>query len=444
MKLELAACLFALAACGSDAKPGHAVDAGDGAADATEPPDAPAAGVVTIRFPASGGMSYAGLPVSFAGPDGKVTSETVTDANGTASATVVAGSSVTAQYTPTLLLTILHVQPGDNLVLDIGGATPTPEGAVTVTSDTYNVMNPTYRLYAGGGTEANTTSAGFTLTSAQLDAANHYNVVGLVTTTTNGVTTPVAYATKFGLVPPMAGGPSTVAMPAWRTDFDTMTVAIANAANDAKDAIVEIAPIAGTQTYVFDATTLDTTFTNGAAGGSLALPKGAFTSYALRAQVDSTNNHSGTIGFFAYPAAGLAQIDASQMLPFIHDPVLTLPAGAKEPKFQYLADGPLTQGFGALYLLSYQAAGGTVQRYVIDSAPAAATQLPDLGVAQAAFEPATPFTPGGQNAAVVVSGGPWSHDAKDFRENWYRLLVGLESFPTSLSATEPYLITIAQ
>src|SRR5687768_1095190 len=91
-------------------------------------PDAPAPGMasVTVRI---GRMPAANRTLYFQGPDGSEIATVQTDANGTASAIVEAGSSVTALDILDVrfnrpgrnVVTIMGVQPGDDLTLTGNG-----------------------------------------------------------------------------------------------------------------------------------------------------------------------------------------------------------------------------------------------------------------------------------------------------------------------------------
>ena len=103
----------ALAACGGgsstadapiaaiDAPPGGSIDAPigspDGAhtIDAATSPDAAVPGPVTVNAFTPKGLPASGLPIAFLNADGSVVLETTTDRNGVATATMLAGGSVT-------------------------------------------------------------------------------------------------------------------------------------------------------------------------------------------------------------------------------------------------------------------------------------------------------------------------------------------------------------
>jgi hypothetical protein len=92
----------------------------------------------------------------FAGPDGKVTSETA-------------------------IITILGLEPGDDLVVDTAG-TAMPEGTITVTADAFATTKPTYfptpSVYTAS--PLTTPSATLDLGAAQLDGGA-YDLLGWVT-----------------------------------------------------------------------------------------------------------------------------------------------------------------------------------------------------------------------------------------------------------------------
>ena len=123
----------ALSACGnSPATPdSHAATVDAKAIDAVPPPDATPAPVTITAF-ADDGTPAVGLAVAFLNADDSVVLETVTDSNGSASASMAAGGSVTlgaaltvaptGQTSKPQVFTFLAVKPGDNLV--VGSAAP--------------------------------------------------------------------------------------------------------------------------------------------------------------------------------------------------------------------------------------------------------------------------------------------------------------------------------
>jgi hypothetical protein len=139
-RLALAFALLAVAATGCGAGDGNAVDAGPGidadtgSADAGAPdavpvdaeptaPDAapvPTAARVTVLTLARDGLPQIGAAVVFADPDGGPVIRRVTGADGTASANIAPGASVTVVWATTTgarLLTITDLEPGDDLVV---------------------------------------------------------------------------------------------------------------------------------------------------------------------------------------------------------------------------------------------------------------------------------------------------------------------------------------
>jgi hypothetical protein len=150
-----------LTACGDDGVR-HTPDAAphDGASDAA----ADAAPEPVTLTATLGGVPQSGVHVYFLNADSSVVRATTTDANGTASAVMAAGGSVTAldpygtSGAQREVYSFLGVKPGDNLVLD--GTTVVPQITVTVTApldsapgvQSYEVQSP-----CGG---INLTSAG--------------------------------------------------------------------------------------------------------------------------------------------------------------------------------------------------------------------------------------------------------------------------------------------
>jgi hypothetical protein len=152
-RLALAFALLAVAATGCGAGDGNAVDAGPGidadpgSADAGAPdavpvdaeptapdaaPDAtpvPTAARVTVLTLARDGLPQIGAAVVFADPDGGPVTRRVTGADGTASADIARGASVTVVWATTTgarLLTITDLEPGDDLVVGEPARAPAP------------------------------------------------------------------------------------------------------------------------------------------------------------------------------------------------------------------------------------------------------------------------------------------------------------------------------
>lgn len=149
-----------LVACGDDSNVGslpdapQAPDAAPG--DATVTPQ-PVTLTVTLN-----GAPVAGVHTYFLNADNSVVKTADTDVNGTASATMVAGGSVTAINpfvsppaggpVPDDLRTFLGVKPGDHLVLFKGGATPR-DVTVTLTAPELLSANVTsYDVFTTCGT----------------------------------------------------------------------------------------------------------------------------------------------------------------------------------------------------------------------------------------------------------------------------------------------------
>jgi hypothetical protein len=126
-----------LVACGDDSNVGSLPDAPQAPGDATVTPP-PVTLTVTLN-----GAPVAGVHTYFLNADSSVVKTVDTDATGTASATMVAGGSVTAINpfvrppaggpVPDDLRTFLGVKPGDHLMLFNGGTTP-PDVTVTLTA----------------------------------------------------------------------------------------------------------------------------------------------------------------------------------------------------------------------------------------------------------------------------------------------------------------------
>jgi hypothetical protein len=154
-RLALAFALLAVAATGCGAGDGNAVDAGPdidvdpGSADAGAPdavpvdaeptapdaaPDAtpaPTAARVTVLTLARDGLPQIGAVVVFAGPGDSPTTHRVTGADGTASAPISSGASVTVVWaTPggARLLTITDLEPGDDLMVGEPRSVTPPTG----------------------------------------------------------------------------------------------------------------------------------------------------------------------------------------------------------------------------------------------------------------------------------------------------------------------------
>jgi hypothetical protein len=152
------------AACGKE----HAlVDAGSFDAnhtDANTGPDADPHGIVTVTVLDSQGTGapQKDVPVVFREPNGDLAAEVKTDVNGKASASVLAGASVTAVYpaigTQHPLETILDVKPGDDLTI---GAAHDTTAAGTFTVNVLDIAGTgSYSVYGPcGGNTVNVPSA---------------------------------------------------------------------------------------------------------------------------------------------------------------------------------------------------------------------------------------------------------------------------------------------
>ncbi len=166
--LALSLAQGACGGCGDSSKVGHLPDAPPppdvAVADAMAPD---AVSLVVINH----GVPAVGVPVYFLNADGSVALAGLTDGNGTASAVVTAGGSVTAirpfttqpppagKFAPDELRTFLGVKPGDHLVLS-RAATDT----VTVTFDAAapdgGDFNTSYQVLTTCGGGVNTISPG--------------------------------------------------------------------------------------------------------------------------------------------------------------------------------------------------------------------------------------------------------------------------------------------
>jgi hypothetical protein len=126
--------LVLCAACGSVEKQGALPDGG-----ATDDAgiDAPARGTVhvTVLDPAGTGAPVAGASVVFIDPDGTLVKKATTDTGGKADANVLPGANVTSivlNGTSYQLLTVLAIQPGDDLTMGDTDANTTSIGNFTV------------------------------------------------------------------------------------------------------------------------------------------------------------------------------------------------------------------------------------------------------------------------------------------------------------------------
>jgi hypothetical protein len=154
MRLSLG--LIALAACSpvvAHTPDGHTVDS---------PPDAPSHGMVTVKVfdQSNSGAVVVGVPVVFVEADGTQAGAPVTGTDGTASADVHAGASVTVVVTSangTSLQTVLGAKPGDTIV--IGPSTPasTSVGTFSVSFPTYSGAT-NYNVFGPCGSVNGTTS----------------------------------------------------------------------------------------------------------------------------------------------------------------------------------------------------------------------------------------------------------------------------------------------
>lgn len=128
------------AACGgghgsADAGGGDDAVLGDDGAVGADADLTPGVVKATMLDPAGEGMPQANMPVVFINPDGSLVADVLTDVDGRAHATMLAGGSVTAVWHGntgySILQTVLAVKPGDDLVF--GSVTPKQVVAGTFT-----------------------------------------------------------------------------------------------------------------------------------------------------------------------------------------------------------------------------------------------------------------------------------------------------------------------
>jgi hypothetical protein len=421
--------LAVLAACGSN----HAssIDGALPGSDAATGPDAPATGLVTIAV--TGANPVSGLTVVFADPSGAPTVTTTTDANGSASATVVAGSSVVVAVpttsTPSLYY-VLDIQPGDQLAITIAASqTPTSLGTAAITlPGTYpNAASYTTDI---GCSHTSTTTAGQVSLAVRSNCLNATQTYDAVARALDSNGTPIAYSLLSGLTAPQSGQSTSVTLPAWTTSFAGQLSATDAPSNTSQITAVQ-RPCDGPVCFQG----LEVTQALAAQGSTtIALPEpmGPWTSYTTQTMIARAGSVPAISERLSNPSTPTSTVDlTTDLLPFVHDPSIDPPTATSGFTVHWSSDAPQTNALGMLALIDYTTTANTTAaifaEYPAGTALTGMQALPPLPAALSAYAPSS--APPSSVGVIAVGGDQWSGPTA-FREGWTWILGASSTPPT--------------
>lgn len=212
----------------------------------------------------------AGANVVFQAPDWSVLAHVLTDAQGTASATVAAGTVVTVAHPGLLwanygLLTVVGVEPGDALVLgEPATVGETQDGSAAVTYPGTFAGADQYAVTLG------CTASGWAYAPDPVDVQisstcdSSVDAIAIAISASSGM---IAWSSATGV--PVLGPPpsrtATVTLGAWRSDLGSMPVTLTNPPATATSASAYLSPRRNARRYTLAST---------AAGAPLSPPSG--------------------------------------------------------------------------------------------------------------------------------------------------------------------------
>jgi len=430
--MKLSGFLVLLAACGSSSSssPLDGAPPADSAGpshDATALPDAAATGMVAVHV-VMAGVPVPGAQLVFSTPSGDVGSMGMTDANGNATGTIIAGGSVTAGIASGTapnesfqLTTVVDVQPGDNLTLGENIASPTGSAALGNVQISYPaaVTNATsYLTDIGCNTVGGATVGGsvtMPVTSACLAAGGTFDVMSTARDSSGNL---LAFTVATGLTPAGDGNTLTQAMPAWRTDFATAGITFSNAVgmqNAVMHGQVSDDPVAF-------GTLPETTGTVDAGGhvtAQLSWPKSIGTADEWIVELPLGKSVAGTQmkQYFGRASTVTSQTIDASLLPTLTSRTIDVAFGQDTPMLSWTAATPLSTIQGTLGFLSWDLPNlGTVSWTVAVPGDASSVQLPRLSDALALgrVSPTQPFT----SAQVMIVQSDLFSNAAAFRASW--------------------------
>ena len=404
--------------------------------DATNAGDAAATGVVHVVVQNIGSVS--GLAVSFGDPSGIPTMQTTTDSNGAATGTIIAGGSVTV-VTGTIslpsgntitLATVLGVQPGDNLVFgpDTPWSPPPFLGNAQIDLPGAFTNAASYSVSAGCVQQTVqpadvSTTIDLPLSTACLNAAGMFDVVA-VARDANGQ--PLAYADAFGVSPPPFFSATTLSLPTWRTDFDLFTVATQNTPPNVASLDIDLGALDGAQ-LLWTSTSTNQTWYGSSQTAQLVAPMGAFSSCASSVVLTRLGAKSTSTLVARTASLASSTIDlGSDMLPFLHDLVVSFPAGRGAAALEWLSDASTSQAQGYFSLVEYtdRAGDAIIEQIELPPSAVAPVALPEIPDSLDAYRPRS-ATVSSAASLYAISGTFW-RDAADLRQHSFRLF-GLTS-----------------
>lgn len=387
---------------GSGAKPDAAVDAAVDAAPTT----------VTLAIRGTN-VVKANVPVSFADEHGVPTTQTMTDANGMVTATIAKGASVTFLFNNAALVTVTALVPGDALDIEANtSAAPTALGTLDVSAPTYNLATSFVASVGDGSTPMTPPTALSIPLDSNLVEGGKYDLLAYAL---DSGKKPIAYTSAFGQTAPTSGT-TPVTLGAWQTDFNTFTLDFNHVPAATTVGKLQLSPVLGHRTFPANGAT-QTVAGTGVELIAQVAPL-AWTAHVVAGALQTADGASVLQRVVVGPTLHSPMtVDASTMLPLLHDPTATVASGHAMPTLAVAADGALANAAGVIWQYKYATATGTMPHVVVT--PAGTTvDVPQLGDALAAYRPATPFS-GAPTLVYAANGVMWAN-ADEFRAHWWR------------------------
>ena len=423
VSLTCAAASGAVVGCGGGSSGTPSPDSGTDSGT-----DAAASGLVSLTV-LNHATPIAGATAIFSDADGHILSTSMTGADGKASATVPAGSSVTVEVTAGAigmvfhqLQTVFDVQPGDDIQMGTPGIATGPsvaEGNVQVSFPGTVPNSAYYDAYTGTNSlgDNNATPLTLAVNSSNVDSNGKLDVLALAEDASSNL---LAYSTDVGVTPAGAGNTANVTMPAWRTDFASHQTIIENASPTS--AIGETFTLYHDGLEVGPQATSD--ITSSATGSGLlaiAYPKPIATDvgYNLGLRYPPSLGAQAVQGYVVYEPIASIQDDMLDfsMLPQLLARAAYVPHGQTTPFMTWAANGSLANASGGYVEVSWGTS--TEQWFWTSVVPVDTTevQFPDL---PDSLSPDRVTSSQVFSTAIVefVQGTMYS-DAAAFRAGWY-------------------------